>query len=52
MIKETELYYHKIVSKYIRQILTNEENLKICHRKWNKLLSERDQVDKYFRKDM
>lgn len=37
---------------YKTNIDKHEENLKICHHKRNKLLSERDQVDKYFRKDM
>lgn len=37
---------------YKTNIDKHEENLKICHHKWNKLLSERDQVDKYFRKNM
>lgn len=37
---------------YKTNIDKHEENLKIGHHKWNKLLSERDKVDKYFRKDM
>ena len=37
---------------YKTNIDKHEENLKIGHHKWNKLLSERDKVDKYFKKDM
>ena len=37
---------------YKTNINKHEENFKIGHHKWNKLLSERDKVDKYFRKDM
>ena len=37
---------------YKTNIDKHEENLKIGHHKWNKLLSERDKVDKYFKKHM